>query len=206
LGWVVVNILILYFYRNRRYLIFIIPTFFVLLQFLFFYLRTGDFFLYFHAQQAYWGYSYFPISYPFNVMVTHWGNPIENLYLAIMYISQLWVIIVILSYLLTYFKNKDIDRLNLIIGLYFLLIQLMTGPRPRDLSRFSVLILPFCAVLLLIRFLNSISIKKLWVLIAFLCVINIFLIWYLIIADFLNVSDLGVIYEKASSYLLRKIS
>jgi hypothetical protein len=49
---------------------------------------------------------------------------------------------------------------------------------------------------------GDVSTRKLTILIAFLCVVNIFLIWYLIIADFLNVSDLGVIYEKASSYLL----
>lgn len=201
-GWVFVSILFLYAYKDIRYLQFFVPTLFVLLQFLFFYIRTGDFFLYFHALEAYGEHSF----YPFSWVITYWANLTTDLYLAIVYISQLASIAVTVSYLYYYIKNKHIDRLNLLILVFFIFVQLITGPGPRELSRYFVLILPFCVILLLCKFMGDVSTRKLTILIAFLCVVNIFLIWYLIIADFLNVSDLGVIYEKASSYLLRKIS
>jgi hypothetical protein len=201
-GWVFVSILFLYAYKDIRYLQFFVPTLFVLLQFLFFYIRTGDFFLYFHALEAYGEHEF----YPFGWMITYWANLTTDLYLAIVYISQLLSIAVTIFYLYYYIKNKHLDRLNLLILVFFLFVQLISGPGPRELSRYFVLILPFCVILLLCKFMSDVSTKTLTILVAFLFVVNIFLIWYLIIADFLNVSDLGVIYEKASNYLLRKIS
>ena len=204
LGWCLVSILILYAYKNRLHLIFIIPTFFVLLQFFFFYIRTGDFFLYFHAQQAYWGYSNFPFSYPFNVMVYYRGWLTTNLNTSIMYVSQFWSIAVIISYLYYYIRDKHIDRLNLIIIIYFLFIQILTGSNPRVLNRFSGVILPFCAILLLIRFMSQMSANELNALIAILCIMNVILVWYTIVVDVLRISNPVIIYERLSRYLKKQ--
>jgi len=129
-----------------------------------------------------------------------------NLYLATLYISVLWSILIVVLYLYYYIRNDHIDKLNLVILLYFIFVHMMFGTKPSAINRYSVLILPFCAILILIKFMNGVDTRKLWILIAILFVVNILLIWYLILADFLNVSDIGVIYEKASNYIKTKIS
>ena len=202
-GWVLVSILIIYTYKDRRYFQYIIPTFVVLLQFFFFYIRTGDFLLYFHGQQAYKRKK--SISYPFNWMIFYSDYLTTNLYLATLYISVLWSILIVVLYLYYYIRNDHIDKLNLVILLYFIFVHMMFGTKPSAINRYSVLILPFCAILILIKFMNGVDTRKLWILIAILFVVNILLIWYLILADFLNVSDIGVIYEKASNYIKTKI-